>query len=70
MTINLRQGQIEPNRLDLRVEDSHIPEEFGPSDFEPTNIIGVIDDSHGIGIGIDGADFNRCSVQTIASRVR
>ena len=58
MAIDLGQRQVESSLLGIRRKNSHVPEELGPSHLEPSNIVGVIYDAHGIGIGVDDTDLN------------
>jgi hypothetical protein len=45
-------GQHEPPGFDLPVGHSQMPEQLGPADLEPAQIIGVINDTHGIRVTV------------------
>lgn len=63
VAVHLRKGQIEAGRLNLLVLDVHVTEKLITAYFEPADIIGMIDDTHGIGIRIDDPDPNGCLFQ-------
>ena len=59
VTVYLCEKQIETCFPNFGIQETHIAEEFRASYLEPTDIIGVVGDAHGIGIRVDGPDFNR-----------
>jgi hypothetical protein len=60
VTIGLCQRQIESGRLNCRVQNFHVSEDLGAPDLEPTYIIRMIDDAHGIRVGINDTYLNGC----------
>jgi len=63
VAMHLRERQIEARGLDTSGENGHVAEEFVPSYLEPADIVGMVNDAHGIGIRIDSSDFNGLYLQ-------
>jgi hypothetical protein len=53
----------ERTNLIPNVINVHVTEKFITSYFEPADIIGMVNDAHGIGIRIDDPDPNGCLFQ-------
>ena len=51
--VDLGDRQHEPPGLDLPIGKPQMPEQFGAADLEPAQIIGVVDDAHGVGVTVN-----------------
>ena len=54
----LRDGQPDAGALHVGVAQSAGPNEIGASHFAPNHVVGVIDDSHLIGLGVPNAELD------------